>query len=505
MNRSNKQIEQWGIFEITLKSEKQYENPFKDVEVFAWFYNKNSKKRIKGFFDGEGTWKVRFMPEDIGKYVFLTQSTDVELDGRTGSFECVPASEKNHGPVKVHNTYHFRYADETPYFMLGTTVYAWYYRPEDVRKQTLASLQKYGFNKVRMLFFPKYLGGFDAIDLTYEPPCYPYIEDGESYSFEYFNVEYFREYEKRVGELMEIGVEADVILFHYYDFSRWGFDKMTDDEAAFFIEYLVARLSAYRNVWWALANEYNLYKNPTTFKIKALNDMRDWDRLGRLVMEEDPYNHLRSIHNYNGGDIYPDRDWLTHVSYQHHNTGALLLQLKYTYRKPVIAEEYKYEGNLPYAWGNYPAEQTMLAHWRAVMAGGYGTHGECFKIDDNKKDIFWTYGGNMVGESAPRLKFMLEIMETLPYSEMEPDFLYGDTRERYCLAKGIDVYFYLFDRHVEQKAARFGSKDRSEMYYEATVYDIWECKIIEKRRVKTVQAIFDIPGWIAVKLERCKD
>ena len=60
--------------------------------------------------------------------------------------------------------------------------------------------------------------------------------------------------EQRVGQLRSLGIEADVILFDPYDKGRWGFDRMdaaTDDR---YIRYIVARLGAYRNVWWSLAN-----------------------------------------------------------------------------------------------------------------------------------------------------------------------------------------------------------------------------------------------------------
>ena len=50
------------------------------------------------------------------------------------------------------------------------------------------------------------------------------------------------------------------------------------------------------------------------------------------------------------------------------------------------------------------------------MAGGYATHGETYRKEGNSRDIFWTYGGDLVGESASRIRFLREIAESMPLS-----------------------------------------------------------------------------------------
>ena len=54
-----------------------------------------------------------------------------------------------------------------------------------------------------------------------------------------------------------------MILFHPYDWDKWGFDRMTDEVDDFYLKYVVARLSAFRNVWWSLANEFHLVHGKT--------------------------------------------------------------------------------------------------------------------------------------------------------------------------------------------------------------------------------------------------
>ena len=54
---------------------------------------------------------------------------------------------------------------------------------------------------------------------------------------------------------------------HPYD--RWGFSQMTQEEDDLYWSYVLARFSAYRNVWWSLANEYDLMYCKT---------VDDWER-----------------------------------------------------------------------------------------------------------------------------------------------------------------------------------------------------------------------------------
>ena len=62
-------VERWGIFEIALEG-KSEGNPFTDYEIKAEFTGANEKKTVDGFYDGNGIYKVRFMPSFEGSYTF---------------------------------------------------------------------------------------------------------------------------------------------------------------------------------------------------------------------------------------------------------------------------------------------------------------------------------------------------------------------------------------------------------------------------------------------------
>jgi len=498
---TNGSIERWDVFEITLTSKKTFARPFHDVTLTAVFTNGGTKKKVNGFYDGGCVWKIRFMPEELGEYRFSISSSNDEFNGLEGSFISMEPSQGNHGPARVDKKYHFSFADRTPFFVMGTTAYVWHYRPEEIRKKTLESFVKYGFNKIRMLFFPKhYVSELHGANVSYEPPCYPFAGEPNNFDFKTPNPEYFRNFEDRVKELMELGIQADVILFHVYDSGHWGIDTgMDNEDDMFYIHYLVSRLAAYRNVWWSLGNEYNLFFHTDNVKSNIKKSMDGWSIIGGYVKLNDPYGHPISVHNFPYLPVYPNRDWMTHVSYQHPNTYSMLLDLKNKYGKPVINDEYQYEGNIRDEWGNSPAELEVFRHWLTAMAGGYGTHGEAFIIDGNNRDIFWSYGGTMIGESAPRLKYMKEILESCPYQEMEPDFTYTDGQNSFGLSDGKGVSLYFIRRSLPGKRLRFGFFQDESVRYEATVYDVWNCTIKEKAVVKPDHK-FETTDWTVIKL-----
>ncbi len=500
-SKPKSQVERWNIFQLALQG-PQPENPFKEVRLSARFEHANRSVEVKGFYDGGGTYKIRLMPEEEGEWEYVTRSNVGELDGKSGIFTCTAPFAENHGPVRVDKKYHFSYADGTPFFVLGTTAYAWTYRPEEIRTKSLNSFSRYGFNKIRMLFFPKHYGDGKYIDVSYDPPVLPFRGKNNAFDFSYFNVEYFRNYEQRVKDLRDRNIQAEVILFHFYDFGQWGIDVgMSREDDLFFLDYFIARLAAYRNVWWSLANEYDLLVDPNTGEPHVVLDRKDWNCIGRFIQRHDPYNHLRSVHNVSFGIIFRNQNWLTHISYQHPNTYSLLMELKRIYGKPVINDEYQYEGNVPTDWGNTSPELELCRHWQAVMAGGYATHGEAYRIDDNSRDIFWCYGGELVGGSPSRLKFMERIVESCPFQDMEPGLTKSEGRDMFCLKKGSELYLYFKTPNYKDSGRLFlGPPEGIDREYEVEIYDAWNCWLHKKVIVKPGMNVFDLPKWAAIKV-----
>src|SRR5215831_16973329 len=80
---ASRSVEQWGIFELSEKGPSSG-NPFVDVRFSALWSQGDVRIESQGFYDGDGIYRVRFMPEKQGRWGYLTRSNRPELDGKTG-------------------------------------------------------------------------------------------------------------------------------------------------------------------------------------------------------------------------------------------------------------------------------------------------------------------------------------------------------------------------------------------------------------------------------------
>lgn len=443
-------IEKWDLFEIELTGPVEG-NPFIDVNISAEFRNKHRCIKVEGFYDGDGIYRVRFMPDDTGDWNYITKSDCKQLAGKKGVFYCEEPSKGNHGPVRVEG-HHFAYEDGNPFMQVGTTCYVWNHQGDELEEKTLQTLKDAPFNKLRMCVFPK------RYDFNKnEPEYYPFTGSLEAgWDFTRFNPEFFRHLEKRIQDLLELGIEADLILFHPYDNGQWGFDRMDKETDNRYLRYLIARLAAYRNIWWSMANEYDLMEDKT---------MQDWDRFFKIVQKHDPYQHLRSVHNCH--QFYDhNKPWVTHASIQRPNPGKSK-EWRKQYQKPLVIDECCYEGNIHHGWGNITAREMVHRFWAGFSNGGYVGHGETYIHPEDI--LWWSKGGVLHGESPVRIKFLKEIMEEM--GPVDPVDGYWDVSVARN-EKG-DFIFYFGNRQPSYYYLDLSGKAE----YTIDVIDTWEMTI----------------------------
>jgi hypothetical protein len=470
-----KKVEKWGIHEIQLIGTNKG-NPYKDVTLSAVFTHPEKKINVTGFYDGNGIYKIRFMPDETGQWTYKTQSNLSELDGITGRFTCTDPLPGNHGPVKVVNTWHFEYSDGTPYYQIGTTCYAWAHQGDSLEELTLKTLSESPFNKLRMCIFPK-----DYVYNKNEPEYYVFERDQEGNNdFNRFTPEYFHHLEKRLHQLADLGIEADLILFHPYD--RWGYAQMPDSVDEFYLKYVISRLSSFRNVWWSAANEFDFMADKT---------MDDWHRIFEIIYTSDPYGRMRSVHN--GAVIYNhEYPWITHASIQSTRFDNALAWRE-QYKKPVIFDECRYEGNISYGWGNLKPEEMMSMFWKSLITGTYAGHGETYL---HPQDIlWWSKGGTLYGESPARITFFKKILENAPQGGFEPF-------DKYSAGKYGEQYVYYFDTETP---VTWTFDLPGERLYRVEIIDAWNMTIDTLIKEYEGKFTVDLPGkkYIAVRIT-CK-
>jgi hypothetical protein len=445
---SREKVEQWGMFEVSLQGPSGG-NPYKDVAFAALFTMEHRSVRVTGFYDGDGTYRVRFMPDALGRWSYATDSSARELTGHTGQFVCtLPTTAGSHGPVGTAHQFHFQYADGTPYFPFGTTAYAYLFTSEENVKASLSGMREGRFNKTRVCVLPKPLGKGPQI-LPFPNAGAGADGRGGTNDLTQFNPAYFQQLERRLMELQKANIEADLILFHPYD--AWGYKAMGTEADDFYLRYAIARLSAFRNAWWSIANEYDLVKSKT---------MSDWDRFFRITQTEDPYSHLRSIHH--SRVIYDhSKPWCTHASLQSYDFEKSA-DRRAAWGKPIIYDEIQYEGDVDRRWGNLSAEEMTRRFWLAAVRGVYATHGEVFISDAGESS--WSDAGRLRGESAPRIAFLRALVEKITKVGL------NEYEGAYYLSAGTpnELILYYLDYH---RPARYDFPLPSTANFSATLID----------------------------------
>ncbi|MEO6786277.1 MAG: PKD domain-containing protein, partial [Chthoniobacteraceae bacterium] len=195
-----------------------------------------------------------------------------------------------------------------------------------------------------------------------------------------------------------------------------------------------ARLSAFRNVWWSLANEFDFMTDKPKANHRGNKEFADWDRFFSILETEDPFHRMRGIHN---GKVWYDhtKAWVTHASLQTSDMNAGVT-FRAKYQKPVIYDECKYEGNVTQGWGRLTGREMTQRFWLGTMGGCYVGHGETFT---NPEDIlWWSKGGVLHGESPQRIQWLKDFMaKAPPFHELQP---LGDDKGRFVLAKAGEYY-----------------------------------------------------------------
>jgi hypothetical protein len=460
-------VRRYDVFELSLQGRTEG-NPYLSTELAATFTCSKKTVRVTGFYDGDGVFKLRFMPDVEGLWSYHTHSNDPAIDNQRGSISCIKSRAGVHGPVRVHNTFHFAHDDGTPYLPFGTTCYAWTHQPIVEQKKTLKTLAKTRFNKLRMSPFPK------DYPFNTNAPLHDVFHkraDGK-HDCDQPVFEAFRHFETQVSALGQLGIVADIILFHPYD--RWGYSYMSAEQDGRYLKYIVARLSAHWNVWWSLANEYDF--------LLDTKPMTLWEKFFQIIQDNDPNHHPKSIHN---GDLRMNynhsKPWVDHVCIQNWDVKRTQ-EWRDQYNKPVVNDEPEYEGNIIHAWGNITAQELVHRFWLTLMRGGYAGHGETYTDPYDK--IWWAKGGVLKGKAWKRIGFLRDLLEQDVKNGLTPlGSVHGWPCSRVSAAQGGNVRYIYFGEH--QPLIWTLGLPKEEGRYQIDLIDTWT---MTAKRAKPVKA-----------------
>lgn len=290
-----------AVGEWELHTARAYGNPFADVAVDATFHGPSGQAvHVPGFFDGDGTWRVRFSPGEAGEwsYAIISSPANPELTAE-GALNVTPSDARGYLRSTPGKAWGFAYESGEPAFVYGDTTYnlfgmAHNEKPVSAFLQRRAA-QRFNLLRVRLPVSP------------YHPPegyskwqtrsAWPWGGSEQAPRLDRFNLDYFRSVDAVVQEAEGLGIGFEMIM------EAWGFEYpfnrrelFVPEWEALWMRYLLARYDAYSCVYiWTLMNEYEYYPDGD-WRYNPVADR--WAiRVGHEVRREGGHGHIIAIHN----------------------------------------------------------------------------------------------------------------------------------------------------------------------------------------------------------------
>ncbi len=304
----------WSRYEQSFRSAISYPNPLQDATLCVMFSSPSGKMwSVPGFWDGGQLWRVRFSPDEVGMWTYLTLCSDQENGGlhqRSGTFICSPPTGgtrfERHGPLRLSaNRRYLTHADGTPFFWLADT--AW----NGPLRSTAREWEHYIGERTRQ--------GFTAVQWVttqwISAPDGDLAGDMPFSGHERIAVDpaVFQRLDAKLDALNRAGLLGVPVLLWA---AEWGdFEAMAinpgltlpEDQCILLARYMVARWRAH-NVAWILAGDGD-YAGPKAER---------WRRIGRAVFADMP-GALVTLHpcglQCNHLELR-DEAWLSIIGYQ---------------------------------------------------------------------------------------------------------------------------------------------------------------------------------------------
>ncbi|MBM3838539.1 MAG: DUF4038 domain-containing protein [Verrucomicrobia bacterium] len=276
-------VSKWDRFERSFTSRRTYPNPIQDAELRVVFTSPSGQSRlIYGFWDGSQTWKVRFAPNELGKWYYSTSCSNSNDDGlhrQTGAFLCIAPNGRTrfdqHGPVRVaRDGRHLEHEDGTPFFWLADT--AW----NGALLSTPAEWDHYLRERRRQQFTAvQWVATQWRASPTGDRESRAAFADSDRIAV---NPEFFRQLDAKADAVNRAGLlNVPVLLWAIGGGARPQINPgyaLQEDQAILLARYMIARWGA-NDVIWILPGDGD-YRGPRAER---------WKRIGRASFGEEPH------------------------------------------------------------------------------------------------------------------------------------------------------------------------------------------------------------------------
>lgn len=388
----------YDFVEATLNvTGSEAKNPFTDVVITGTFARQGEQPiAVDGFCDSPDgqQFRIRFMPAKPGRYDYTVTYREGGFErAHHGTFEAKDSRKRGILRVDPEFPAHFQWeGSKERFFWNGTTAYFLAGCDDATIARSLDRLDQFKITRVRAALSGRVQDGrawFEDVkpDAACSLLLSPWVAkspadvDQPGFDVTRFDVAYWQKWERLLRTARNKDLIVSVIF--YVDGRRPGVDPfgatgMGGADEQRYYRYAIARLGAFSNVMWDLANEYRLFRDDA------------WaEKMGGLVKAWDPYDHLTSTHGfadfrfrnsawadfalYQNWDEHGGYDFMVKNRLEQEQTGRVI---------PQVNEEYGYEDHYPQGWGENrvaparSADSRIRLAWEICLAGGYQSTGE---------------------------------------------------------------------------------------------------------------------------------
>mgnify|MGYP005838888357 CR=1 FL=1 len=418
----------WSRFETEFINLRQYKDPYSKVELRVSCTSPDgSVIDFCGFYDGENTWKIRFMPDKLGLWKYNACFSD-DTEQFRGEFECVESDIPGMIHKDENNPIWFGFKGGKHIIIRSLHVGDRFFAENwDEKKRTefLDWLQLHGYNTLSIA--SHYLNR-DKIDrgLGWKTPKLWPLDAGE-----------YRKMESILDQLEQ----RRIIVYPFAGFfGRESYFPTSKKDQNQYIKYTMARLGAYWNILLNVAGPEPLMPNDPFLTKEVI------DNLGRMVQEYNIYGHLITIHNATSKEFFRNEGYIDYTTLQGPKTTdrSRLLTETLEFRKdncPILSLETLWPGNNLHP--EYSDDDIRKNAFVLNMAAA------AIVLGDMNGDSSSGFSGTMeINEAVETRHEMIgrvwDFFESIEYFNMTPSPQLVDNG--CCLAKvGTEVLVYLED------------------------------------------------------------
>ena len=403
--------------------------------------HENREVAAPGFYDGEGVYRVRFMPDAEGEWTYRTRSNVAALNGLSRRVRCGAAGGGQSRPGPRAQPLPFRLCRRHALLPLRHHLLR-LDAPAARRCSARRSrrCEPRGFNKLRMAVFPKHYA------FNENEPLHDIYErrrrrrrstsTGRTPSPSGTS----RRRSPRLARPGHRGRHHHLPSLRPLGLLR----RCRPSRTTRYVRYLAARLARLSQRLVVARQRIRLPARREAGR--AMGPLSSTSSRRTI-----PARHLKSIHNGEETMNFDHRKpWVDHVCIQNWNVKRTA-EWRDEWGKPIVNDELEYEGDISLAWGNITPQELVHRFWVTVTRGGYAGHGETYRASAGSAVV--GEGRDLHGESWKRIAFLRSIIEEDVVNGLTP------APERMAVAARLDGERRRGAAHLFRRASA-GALDR---------------------------------------------